>query len=530
MRTTLWMLSALCMACGPKASAGTETTAPADQAQASGAVAQAAPGTPRMVDAPAPELDKQPLPPPQPPLSVLSASARVPARPYLRKLRDAARVKLGSTWVEVTKPGASPRVEVKYTATTERPTFELRGRVLTTTLPVAYHATVRARVRPPVGYGWIWITRGTEWGTKAAPHRLEIQLETVLDITDDWHVDTLTRLRELKFAKVPDGQVCLKNKVLKVCIPKANAARFVHKQLDATLRTQLQRELPKIDQRAREYIGLRERVQWFWDRMGCPLDPANKQFACEAPAANAPRWWVQVRPEGAQLEFSPRVTSNLSFELGLQGRPRLVYGPWPGLTQSPLPGRSPTGPQEFQVGLQLDVPFEQVGVWLERDAAGRSFDLGGGLRTTVKSARVHGYDVHDGAYRIVLEAQLEGDLAGTVFLHGSPVYEAATRSLVLTNFDYTLKAASALQQLVDATQHEALRRGLEKRMRWDMTQRMREARERATESLNLRVEDVGTLIARIRTLNIEHITATDQGVTLWVSARGNALLSFFNRK
>jgi hypothetical protein len=243
---------------------------------------------------PLPQLVAPAVVPREDPLPAPAASTlRIPVGIPLADLQELLREHLTLPSLDdyqiVSDEGQSPEVAIRYTAELLPPEFSSEGEVLHVRVPIAYHGSFRARAKTP--FGWVWLTKGTDWGNPKAQGRIDVSLDVRVGVGGDWTLSTTSALRELRFTAPPVEKVCTRG-LFKLCVPAEWVAERVHQELDRRVRERVERGLAEADAQARERVNLAGVAAQVWTRLqgaqrmpstGEPLYVAPEQLGVTPP-------------------------------------------------------------------------------------------------------------------------------------------------------------------------------------------------------------------------------------------------------
>jgi hypothetical protein len=157
-------------------------------------------------------------------------------------------------WTRVTDKGDSPEIETRMHARLEPPALAVHKGTLRIAVEIAYWGDVRGRAKTP--FGWIWLTRSEDWGTKAAPGRIKLTVSIRPRIGEDLSFDTHSELEDVVFDAPPGEKLCT-DTLIRVCISREEAAARVHKELGREIRSQAPALLRTLDARIEREVALR---------------------------------------------------------------------------------------------------------------------------------------------------------------------------------------------------------------------------------------------------------------------------------
>ncbi|HET7465018.1 MAG TPA: DUF4403 family protein [Longimicrobium sp.] len=289
---------------------------------------------------------------------------------------------------------------------------------------VRYRARLAAHPCVPVA-GCRWVQLGSCGTDESGPMpSMDVGLRTALVFHRDWTVAPKTR----PFPVEP-GVRCK--------LTEANID--VTERVQALVQGVLDRAAPQIDEKIRDAVDLRRRVEDVWSDIQQPIRASGNVFLLiqpESVAASAPRG------KGTTL------TTNVAVVV----RPRVVIGDRPPVAEVPLPlsGTVAAG-RGFQVQLVAELPYAVVDSILEKKLAGRVFDARG-RKVTVTGAHLYG-----SGDRVVLRVRVKGDARGTIYLVGTPEFDPVTRTISVPDLDFSVESRQLVPKVAEWLMGDQLR-------------------------------------------------------------------------
>jgi hypothetical protein len=199
-------------------------------------------------------------------------------------VRDVLRQKVTlpsvAEWSQVTPPGDSPEISVRYQADLGDPAVAASGMRVRTTLPIHYFGAFRARARTP--FGWLWLTKDTPWGTSARRGTIEVQVDTLFSVSPDWRLGVRSSLADLRLKAPPVEKLCTSG-VFKVCVPAEWVRERVHREIDRQVRAQASRGLAEADAQISSGLDLARLVNVVWERLHAEVPEERGETLAIAP-------------------------------------------------------------------------------------------------------------------------------------------------------------------------------------------------------------------------------------------------------
>jgi Domain of unknown function (DUF4403) len=294
--------------------------------------------------------------------TTLSAQVAVATADVLGLAREQIALPSAPEFTQVSPQGDSPEIAVRYGSTLLAPSVANDGDALLLHVPVAYHGAFRVRARTP--FGWVWLTKGTDWGTEAAPGRIDVTVRSRIAIADDWSVTSHSELASLELTAPPIAQLCTRG-VIRVCVPASWAEERVHAELGRRIREELVPSLGRLDALARERIPLAPVLTHAWAEL----------HRAHAAGRGAPS--LRLAPEALQLT-APRVRGDqLALEVRLWLRPHEGEG---GARAVVLPAPSHAAFPGDVLHARARIPFTELSEALAQQLARDPLGVAEGVR------------------------------------------------------------------------------------------------------------------------------------------------------
>jgi hypothetical protein len=269
-----------------------------------------------------------------------------------------------------------------------------------------------------------------------------IAVDSQLTWDANWRLKSSTKARPVEFpnrCRVTFAQVDITNWKI---------APFVNQQLQQAAKT--------IDANTSKLTNIRPQAEQVWTSL-------------QAPQQIAPRTWLVMEP--AEVAMAPIVGAglNVTSAIVLRARTRVVVGDRPALPTRPLP------PLRIVRGAAsgIRIPF---GVELPYDEASRLLTQNYGRRRyqdlVVDTIRL----LPGSGGKLAVEVNVDYRASalrkyrGLVLLEGTPVLDAASRTISLKDLDYALdpKRRSLFLRIADRFAHDTLRTRLAESARWSI--------------------------------------------------------------
>ena len=131
----------------------------------------------------------------------------------------------------------------------------------------------------------------------------------------------------------------------------------------------------------------------------------------------------------------------------------------------------------FHVAIASDLPYTEASRLLKDNVVGYVYEEGK-RKVTITDAEL--FEVGD---EIGVRLDMEGSLDGTVYLKGTPVYDAENKMISVENFDFDIKTKKVMLKMADWLLHGAFRRMIQKETRISIKETLEEYTDLVEKSL-----------------------------------------------
>jgi hypothetical protein len=242
------------------------------------------------------------------------------------------------------------------------------------------------------------------WGDEP-PRRMQISYQSTISVTPDFNLKSKTILypapKPLDRCNVVMGAIDVTDRLIQYISGPLND---LGKQVDARISA----------------YNIKPMVQQIWQNLSAETKAGYMGY-------------VSVNPESVQLSNFNLKGSLLSFSVGLSARPvfTTVSNPQP---VKPMPNLTNYAPSKgFNVYLDLVEGYDHLTRIINQQVAGQSAEVAG-KQFVVNSTKVWGI-----GKQIVLEVDFGGSSTGTIYLVGTPTYNAATHELTFPDLTFDLQ-------------------------------------------------------------------------------------------
>ena len=325
------------------------------------------------------------------------------------------------------------------------------------------------------------------------PRRANLSLATVLYWRSDWRVGV--RDTELGARLVDPCRVTLLN---------VDAAPLMQRVVDA----QLDRVTAQLDSIVPTLADLRPAADSLWRSMQEPVALDSAESA-----------WLVMNPE--RVSLAPLVGGGniITTAVVVLARPRVHLGARPQVAVRPLPALVLVPPARgLRVPVDVELPFADLSRRMTAMLAGET--AGDGLR--VRTVSVWG-----AGDTVAVKLDLEGKLAGSLYLVGRFAYDAPARQLRLDDLRYTLASESAMSRLKATLGAPLIRRALNDATgggRLDLGAQLDSVRYQLTQRLNGPLAPGMSVGGGVHDMRVLGVHTTGSAFVVRVMLEGNAEL------
>ena len=394
--------------------------------------------------------------PPKPELSYLNIAIGIPLQPIAKAADEEVPRAVGvAPFKYQMGGGAAPPacgIDGGYSITRAPLAMAGSGEVITTSVDLSYWLKGRKQVPCPGP-----VTTASCGTDGELPRTANVSINTTITILPNLSTSVHSTLGPV----VPGSRCVLHPLELDVT-----------DEVVAGFDTALRKMLPAMDKRVAAGLDLRTRVEAGWARMSEPRELR-------------PNVWLALNPEGIGIVPVTVAEGELRTGIQLRLRPVVTAGRKPQSNPKPLPPADVAAPAEtFKLQIPVDVQQSFVQARLEKaldlEQGGKTMSMGN------YNVRITSADVYGEGSQVVVKLTFSGDLTGTGYLKGTPVYDAGTRMLSFPDMDYTLDTNNALLRTANWFAQGEVRDRLRERFTVDLAQPIENMKQGLETVLNQR--------------------------------------------
>ena len=330
---------------------------------------------------------------------------------------------------------------IKYRVERDPLTLNMIGSGLHATTTVHYSMEgCKRTVKPLIQNVVMWPCVSCGFGEPMREAFIAIDSQLTWDA--NWRLQSRTRARPVEFpnrCRVTFASIDISNWKI---------APFVNQQLQQAAKT--------IDANTPKLTNIRPQAEQVWTSL-------------QAPQEIAPRTWLVMEP--AEVGMAPVAGAglNVTSAIVLRARTRVVVGDRPSLPPRPLPPLRTVRDAASGIRIPFDVelPYDEASRLLTENYGRRRYQ-----DIAVDTIRL----LPGSGDKLAVEVSVDYRASalrkyrGLVLLEGTPVFDAATRTITLKDLDYALdpKRRSLFLRIGDRLAHDTLRARLAESARWSI--------------------------------------------------------------
>ncbi|GAB3717160.1 hypothetical protein GCM10027592_59070 [Spirosoma flavus] len=280
----------------------------------------------------------------------------------------------------------------------------------------------------------MWLTKPFSKDTtppKKQFSALHVNFKSPISVTPNWRLASRTKFAEYRWIKEPDIRLLGKN------ISLTNMAQKILEKYQSSIET-------AIDSALYKDLRLDRMVRPIWHDLQKPL-LIDKDFGL----------WLLPTPISVAASNVTGNAKSLTTHLRIAFNTKTEIKPkTPSHPETPLPQLQKREKVDSTSELYVlsSIPYADINRMLAIHIGREPQKMALGT-VTLKGATVYG-----GQRALIIKAQVDGLLNGTVYLKGRPMFDTASNTLRINNLDFDAETGSLLSKDTGAIWHEGLRK------------------------------------------------------------------------
>jgi hypothetical protein len=272
-------------------------------------------------------------------------------------------------------------------------------------------------------------------------------------------------------------------------------------------REQLDKQEATIDRRIAS-INIRPRFESWWHLLERPIQLTDSV-------------WLVINPSAVRMGQTVGVKRTLVTALGFSASPRVVTGPRPAITETPLPPLNPAAVGNgVHILMEGVIDYDLATDLLQKHIKGKVIERAG-QTLIVDNVRLFGI----GGGKLALELSFKGTSKGHIYLVGTPRYDVSTNELYVPDFDYDVGSGNLLVRSLEWVKHDDVREFFRKQARWSIGNVMQTGKTQLLKGLNRDLAPGVRLSAEVSQVQGLSVHASRTAIRLRAQADANARLT-----
>jgi len=433
-------------------------------------------------------------PPPAPEISTIVIPIRTSLAPLLPQLESQVPKSLSKTDAYELDP--QKEFGMKYRVVRDPIVLNVLGSGIHAMTTVHYALEGCRRTEKPFG-GEIVMWPCISCGFGEPMRDAWISLTSRLEWDTNWRLRSMTRAMPVDFSS-NRCQVTFAN----IDITDWKIGPIVNEQLRQAVKT--------IDANTPRLTNIRPAAAQVWS-------------ALQAPIVIAPRTWLVMEP--VDVALGPITGSGLvlTSALTLRARTRVVFGERPPVAPKPLPVLrvSQAANDGIRIPFDVELPYEEANRLMKENFAKQTYE-----GVAVDSIRLG--PAADGRVSIELNVNYRASFlkrySGLVFLEGTPLFDAATRTVSLQKLDYSLdpRRKNPFLRIADRIAHERLRSTLTTAAHWSVAPQIDSLRDEIARAVTRPLAPGVMMRGRVDAIEPGSLFLDANGIIIHALATGSA--------
>ena len=273
--------------------------------------------------------------------------------------------------------------------------------------------------------------------------------------------------------------------------------------IEETLTEQQSKFTTVIDDKIKESFDLKPYLLAVWNNFSSPINISEEYNT-----------WLKLTPEKVYLSPVKIYADYIKTTVGLDLYSETFIGHIP--LASPLQMTFPNYilkeelSSDFNLKTTANVSFEKATQLAKTQFLNQEFVL-----TSEKNkVKITDVKVYSEDFRVVIEAQTEGEVTGTSIIKGIPVYDAEKQMIVLSKIDFKLKTKNIFQKTIATLFEGKIRRMIGEEYGIPMDELIAASKKSLTENFNKEYYPGIFLKGRVEDLYPSQILVFDKSMTV----------------
>lgn len=254
-------------------------------------------------------------------------------------------------------------------------------------------------------------------------------------------------------------------------------------------------------------IDLKPQFQKIWHQLNTPYNVNGMG-------------WLQINPQKVRLNRLYGTGDKLNINIGLAAKPVVKFEK-PVNPLSPVPNISSfSRVPGFNINVDAVLNYDSLSTILNKQIVGKEYTFSKAFikkKFVFQQCKLMG----SGSDRLIIQVNFTGTDNGTFYLTGKPVYDAAAKTLAVTDVDFDVKTRDALLKTADWLFSKKITAEIEKMAKYDLKQMMNDAAKNINQQLNREFMKGVKGAGSINDMSIAAIYPQTNWLVVRANAKGN---------
>lgn len=343
--------------------------------------------------------------------------------------------------------------------------------------------------------------------TQDADFDLVVNTETIVKVTPDWQLETITT-GSFQWVDKPD----LTFGPLSIPI-----GSFIEKQLNR----QVAGMIKQVDKEITKNFNLKKEIEPVWKLLHQPTFVDSEYNA-----------WLTLKPEEVWMSSVTTSPQKINLTVGLKSQALVTTGITPDTSNvyiKPLPKLKveKESNKDFSLYIPLTYSYEDAEKVTKDNFENQTFEYEDGKHVI----KVTSVEMYGSRQKVIVKLGINGKtgnglfskkLMGDIFMEGVPKYNPSKQAIEITQFNYSLQSRDVLIKSASWIFKSAFKKQMEPYLTYSIKVELDDARKLVRESLyNTPLNDLASLKGRLNELDVVDVYLDKDGFVILFKASGD---------
>jgi hypothetical protein len=338
--------------------------------------------------------------------------------------------------------------------------------------------------------------------SQATNFDMNISVETLLELTEDWQIKTTTT------GNYNWGKTRPTLNIGPISVPLSGI-------IDMALKPQMNKIAAQMDKEIQNRVNIKQYVQKAWVDVQQPilLDQAM----------NA---WLAVSPQELRITPLTAKEGTISMKVGIKSFIEVVSGSKPAPVINGVLPRLITDPNladDFEIGLIGEISYDQATALLKQQVLNKPYTFENNKYLVI----VKDLALSSNGDKLLMDMVVDGKagkkkLGGRIYMEGIPYYDAATSSVRVKDFDYNVKTKNVLLKSASWLANVGFHKKLEEMLVFPLEGQLKDMQKAVQDNLDKSIKfgSALTLKGNLAGITPEGIYLTPNSIKAVINAKG----------